>query len=301
MSHKSEIRARQGINKRALTDKEKSDGYIGALTGVIPFNSDSEVMMMRGRAKPFVERIAADAFKRSLSEDSDIMANAGHTDDPLSALGRIGKNLSVSCDDKELRWEALVPDTRACADMIVLVDQGIITGTSFEFQVRGTAGEKWESRDAKLDLRTITDARLVAFNPVSFPAYPDTSLTVELRRRSSRSYVMECDEAMWNDPTLTVDAAFAGEMLDYDFEELESAQEYLRCNPSGPLSDYARKEVADAAEDIAMLVKWLADNGATINPDYAAKIPVGLRSSAPDLTAAHHSLAARHNLLKING
>jgi HK97 family phage prohead protease len=298
MKNKIEIRARQGIQKRALTDAEKAAGYIGVLTGKIPFNSDSQVMTMRGRSKPFIEQIAPDAFKRSLKEDTDIMASAGHTDDPLSALGRIGKNLSVVTDGKELRWEALVPDTRACADMLVLVDQDIITGTSFEFQTRGADGEKWEARDARVDLRTITDARLLAFNPVTYPAYPDASLTVEMRRRQARSYVMECDEAMWCDPTLTTDAAFAGEMLDYEFEELESAQEYLRANPSGPLADYARKEAAESADDIAMLVKWLADNGATVNPDYAAKAADA--STARNLRAATATLALRHKFFQKN-
>lgn len=299
MKNKTETRACRGIQKRSLTDSEKAAGYIGALVGVIPFNSDSEVLTMRGRAKPFVEKIAPDAFTRSLAEDRDIMASAGHTDDPLSALGRIGKNLTVEATDKELRWEALVPDTRACADMLVLVDNGIITGTSFEFMTRGTAGEKWEIRDSNLDQRTITDARLLAVNPVTCPAYPDSSLTVELRRkRAARSYVMECDDAMYSDQTLTPDAAFATEMLEHDFEEMESAQEYLRANPNGPLADYATKEAMEAADDIAMLVKWLAANGATVNPDYAAKIST--LSDDATMRAATATLALRKKLFSQN-
>ena len=38
---RKEIRARRGIERRALTDAEKSEGYIGAVRSVIPYNSDS--------------------------------------------------------------------------------------------------------------------------------------------------------------------------------------------------------------------------------------------------------------------
>lgn len=199
MSHKAnstisrEVRARASLERRSLTDAEKSKGYIGALYGKIPFNSDSCTLTKRGRAKPFVEQIAPDAFSRSLKEDRDIRAMAGHTDNPLASIGLIGENLTVTTDGESMKWEALVPDTQACADMLVLVDKRIINGTSFEFEVRDSAGEKWDARDANLDQRTILDARLIAFNPVPWPAYSDSSLTVEMRQRDSRT-IDECIE-----------------------------------------------------------------------------------------------------------
>lgn len=263
-----ELRARASLEKRALTDAEKSAGYIGALAGVIPFNSDSVLLTMRGRAKPFVEQIAPDAFKRSLQEDRDIMANAGHTDDPLAALGRIGENLTVTTNDKELRWEALLPDTPAARAMLQLVDKKIIRGTSFEFEVRGDAGQRWEKRDDQTDLRTITDARLIAFNPVTWPAYEDSSLTVELRRRDRRAYsVMQPEDYQWCDCTVTDDVAYALASLGGETAELSEALRYLRENPAGAHVAYATQEVADAAEAITALSAWLAANGATVPTD----------------------------------
>ncbi len=269
MKLKSELRARASLEKRSLTDAEKAAGYIGALTGVIPFNSDSVTLSKRGRAKPFVEQIAPDAFKRSLKEDKDIMANAGHTDDPLCALGLIGENLTVTTNATELRWEALVPDTQAGKDLMSLVDKRIIRGTSFEFEVRGEAGEKWERRDDRLDQRTILDARLIAFNPVTWPAYLDSSLTVEMRRREGRDSYFSTDAGY--DPSVSADVAFAIECLGSELCELCDTLEYLRDNPAGALADYAREEAADAAEDITMLTAWLAANGAIIPGDLATR------------------------------
>ena len=272
-----EIRARASIERRQLTDEEKEQGYIGALHGTVPFNTDSHVMHRRDRPRPFVEQIAPEAFTKSLTEDRDIMANAGHTDDPLAALGRIGENLSVETDEKELRWVALVPDTRAGQDLLNLVDKRIITGTSFEFQVRGSGGQKWEKRDSRTDLRTVTDARLLAFNPIAWPAYEDSSLTVEMRRAEhgaiqpvgdeGRGYYHSCDGIVdYYDPTLTADTKFATHALHRATHALMDAIEYLRAAPEGALTEYARSEVAAAAANAKTLIDWLAQNGTEVNP-----------------------------------
>ena len=59
------------------------------------------------------------------------------------------------------------------------MERKIIRGASFEFSVR-EGGDKWEKRGNQ-DVRTVTDARLYTVNPVAFPAYPDSELTVSLR------------------------------------------------------------------------------------------------------------------------
>lgn len=281
-----EIRARASLEKRTLTDAEKQAGSIGAIHGVIPFNSDSVVLSKRGRAKPFVEQIAPEAFKRSLTEDKDIMANAGHTDDPLAALGRIGENLTVTTTATELRWEALVPDTQAGKDMMSLVDKKIITGTSFEFEVRGAAGEKWERRDDQLDQRTILDARLIAFNPVIWPAYADSSLTVEMRRgHEGRDSYFGSDCAY--DPTVSDDVAYAIKSLGAEVCELCDALEYLRENPAGAHLAYATAEAADAAESITALTAWLAANGATVPPELQARATTATKEAREKLPSTH--------------
>jgi len=179
----TEIRALRSIEKRALTDDEKSAGYVGCLRGMIPYNSDSHRLSKRGRQKQFIERIAPGAFERSMS-DGEVMVMAGHTDDPLMGLARNGRNLKITSDENAMTWEALVPDTRAGKDLLNLVDLGIINGTSFEFDIDGPDGEAWDKRDSNTDDRLIKRANLRAFNPVTWPAYASASLmAAELRKK----------------------------------------------------------------------------------------------------------------------
>lgn len=301
ISRTTEVRGRASLERRELTDAEKAKGYIGAIRGVIPFNSDSQVLTKRGRSRPFVERISPDAFKRSLAEDKDIMATAGHSEDPLAAIGVIGENLTVTTDDRAMTWESLVPDTKAGADLLKLVDLKIIRGTSFEFEVRGESGEKWERRDDRLDERTIIEARLLEFNPVKWPAYLGTSLTVEMRKheRATDEAPAEGRATYWHpegivdywDPTVTADTKFAGNALNRASYALTDALEYLRAAPAGALADFAQAEVAAAAANAKTLIDWLAANGATVNPEAMARATAKLAEARGSSEALSERLA----------
>jgi len=188
--NKREVRAHRSIERRALTDMEKEGGFIGAFTSIIPYNSDSGVISERG--KRFIEQIAPSAFARSIKDATDILAFVGHTDDPLSAFARSGVNMTLTDTPNGLRWEALAPDTAACRDLAKLIDSGVIRGASFEFSVNGASGETWQKR-GDTELRTITDATLYAVNPVAWPAYADSALTVGMRSRQS-SYEVPSEE-----------------------------------------------------------------------------------------------------------
>lgn len=203
----TEIRALRSIEQRAVTDEEKAAGYIGALRGSIPYNKDSYPLTKRGRKKRFIERIAPGAFDESVKQDgSEIMVMAGHTDDPLMGLARNGKNLIISSDERGMNWEALVPETRAGKDLLRLVELGIINGTSFEFDVENSSDEEWSMRDARMDGRMIKKAKLRALNPVTWPAYADSSLMVEMRRRDDGR--MEFEKPAQDD-SATIDAQAA--------------------------------------------------------------------------------------------
>lgn len=270
-----ELRARQGgIELRQVTDDEKKAGYIGSLVGEIPYASDSQELRDRGvnRGQPFVERLAPDAFKRSLEEDKDQMAFAGHTDDPLAAFARVGENLTITSSERGLTWRALIPDTQAGRDMVTLTQRGIIKGTSFEFTLND-GGDSWEKRDGK-DVRTINNARLYTVNPVAFPAYPGSELTAErsLHRKAKRRGLYAYSDAEY-DPSMTCDARYACDALCDELDELADAIDYLRClqmpdtTATGALKDYAQRELAESAKSVAELTAWLAANGATVNPD----------------------------------
>jgi HK97 family phage prohead protease len=260
-----EIRGIARLECRSLTDEEKSAGFIGAIRGSIPFNADSQVMQRRdksGKIRPFVERIAPEAFTRSLAEDRDIVATAGHAEDPLSAFAILGENLTIETNERSMDWEAKVPDTQAGRDLMTLVEMGIIKGTSFEFLPREN-GETWEKRGADMDVRTITDARLFEVNPVKWPAYLGTSLTVEMRGRYATPGAWDSRYDHY-DSTVTGPVSYAQSMLQPLTAWLTNSLEFLRDQPDSTLAAFARKHVDQIAEQITELTAWLKDNGAEL-------------------------------------
>lgn len=275
-----EIRTALGrVETRALSDKEKADGYIGALVGVIPFNTDSVQLRDRrfNNGQPFVERIAPKAFAQA----SDVMAMAGHSDDTLDAFARQGVNLTIEENDTELRWTALVPNTSAGRDLLELAAKGVVRGTSFEFNVG--AEDKWETRNDGTRIRTVTRGTLTAVNPVVWPAYDDSSLSVSMRGGRpgagvERGNFIGADGSCcvdWWDPSVTPDAKFASWALSRAMDAISNAQEYLRAvamlkanEPEaavGSLVDFANGEVAAAIERAKELIDWIAANGTAVN------------------------------------
>lgn len=173
-----ELRFYRGkIELRALTPDETKAGYIGAVDGFIPYESDSRQLRdMAGKA--FVERLAPGVFARSLADAAQVVfADVGHND--AATFARSGVNLTIAETKEGLKWSALLPDTSVGRDLKTNVQLGIIDGTSFEFQIRSDGakrtGESWAQRGAEA-VRTITDAILHRVNPVTEPAYLHTAL-----------------------------------------------------------------------------------------------------------------------------
>lgn len=291
MPAKSEIRSRRGIERRALTDAEKSDGYIGAVRSVIPYNSDSGLLADEdiNEGKPFVEQIAPGAFKRSLENPADIVAFVGHTDDPLAAFARAGANLTFTDTADGLQWEALAPDTAACRDLMRLVDKGVIKGASFEFAVR-SKGERWERRGEQA-VRVITDAALYAVNPVAWPAYDDGALTVSMRSRRpvAESRGLYAYAESYESPL--GDVTYAERVFAIAVRRFTDAQNYLRNEPNGAHVERARAEITAASADVQAAFAWLAANGVPVADDVATRakeIAGGAekRSTTPAASAA---------------
>jgi HK97 family phage prohead protease len=281
-SQRTEIRARRTLERRALTQAEKDAGLIGVIRSIIPYASDSGEIRDEDTndGKPFVEQIAQGAFKRSLEAPGDIMAFVGHTDDPLASLGRAGAGLTFTETDAGLEWEALVPDTTACRDLIKLIDREVIKASSFEFSVR-TGGEKWEKR-GPTDIRIITDAKLYAVNPVAWPAYPDSSLTVAMRSRSKREVSAYSTPDYYS--SKQDDVGFAESALARELNDFGAAQRYLRDNPAGAHVAYATKSVEECAAEIKALLDWLSANGITPDAETmtrAAKATTDKREQTP--------------------
>lgn len=151
---KSELRA---VDKESRT----VEGYAAV------FNSDSEIFW-----GSWVERIAPGAFDDVLKDDAVALFNH----DPNLILARNGVNMTLEQDGKGLKYRFDAPNTTAGNDLLENLRNGNVYQSSFAFTVKE---EKWVNPDAnqKYAIRTVTKLeRLYDVSPVTYPAYPDTTV-----------------------------------------------------------------------------------------------------------------------------
>ena len=127
----------------------------------------------------FRERIERGAFASSLDGQPDIRALFNHDDSAV--LGRTTNGtLRLSEDDVGLRVEIDPPDTQVGRDAVASIERGDINQMSFAFRVRA-GGQEFMEQDNEV-IRALKDVELFEVSPVTFPAYPDTSIALrELR------------------------------------------------------------------------------------------------------------------------
>lgn len=120
----------------------------------------------------FTEEVAPGAFAKSMRSD-DVVALVEH--EPGQILGRTSaKTLTLTEDENGIRMEIDLPDTTVGRDIAVSVGRGDVKGASFGFR---TISDEWQVRDGKPH-RTLVEASLRDVSPVTFPAYPDTSIAM---------------------------------------------------------------------------------------------------------------------------
>lgn len=121
----------------------------------------------------FVETILPGFFAPTL--DQDVRALWQH--DPLYVLGRTtNETLALEEDDRGLRVRIVPPESGWARDAVVSLRRGDVSQMSFAFAVER---ELWEPVQNGLSQRTLVTARaLYDVSPVTFPAYPQTSVAV---------------------------------------------------------------------------------------------------------------------------
>jgi HK97 family phage prohead protease len=124
----------------------------------------------------FREQIAPGAFTSALSGDDDVRALFNH--DPNYVLAR-NKNgtLVLRNDEKGLHYDIkLNPDDPDAQRVRAKIQRGDVSGSSFAFRV---IEEKWQEPKTRADLalRTVLRAELLDVSPVTYPAYPQTSVS----------------------------------------------------------------------------------------------------------------------------
>ena len=120
----------------------------------------------------FVEIIAPGAFDGVLNDD----VRAAFNHKPDNIIGRVSSGtLRLSVDNTGLRYEVDLPNNTLGRDLFESVKREDIKESSFRFGV-APGGEEWRDTDEGL-VRTITKfSRLVDVAPVTYPAYPDSTI-----------------------------------------------------------------------------------------------------------------------------
>jgi len=189
---------RRFLNVQEL--RVKKDGDKSTLTGYAAvFNSLSEDL------GGFREKIDPGAFKAALKK-SDCRALFNH--DSNFVIGRqSAKTLRLKEDGTGLFMEVDLPETQFARDLMVSVERGDITQQSFGFTVKV---DEWEEdRSTGKTTRTLKEIdELFDVSPVTFPAYPDTTVA----KRSLDTY-KKSSENRGSDTDIEND-------IDLDYEEI---------------------------------------------------------------------------------
>lgn len=120
----------------------------------------------------FREKIKAGAFDEAL-KTSDVRCLKNH--DPNLILGRTtSKTLRLESNSVGLKFDNDMPDTTTGKDTREEIRRGDISGCSFSFTVDD---EEWKHfKDKPSDRTIIKVGRLFDVGPVTYPAYPDTTV-----------------------------------------------------------------------------------------------------------------------------
>ena len=208
-----------------LSIERNSDGDSSNLSGyAVVFDEDTTI------GNQFTERVKRGAFDGV--DMSKTFALFNHDWD--KPLGKVGKNLTLSQDERGLKFDLELPNTSYANDLIENVRSGIVEGCSFGFTI---ADDSWtRSEDGGLPSRVIERVgELFEITLTHIPAYP----TTEVAMRSMEAALEE--EA----PEAALEAAeepIEAEVEETPAEEVEEA-------PEAPESVEEAPEAAEEEEE----------------------------------------------------
>lgn len=131
----------------------------------------------------FKERFMPGAFRKWLDRSpndprgmADVVAKYNHEDSRV--LGRTTNGtLEIQETEKGLIYRATPPvGTPTTAEVVPLISQKYIFGSSFAFSLVDARGEQWDEDPSGNVTRTITEAAIFDVSPVTHAAYPNSSV-----------------------------------------------------------------------------------------------------------------------------
>lgn len=120
----------------------------------------------------FREKIRPGAFAKSIGKD-DIRALWNHNPDFVLGRNRSG-TLRLYEDERGLKIEITPPDTQQSRDLLESIRRGDVDQMSFGFRTLQDAWSKLP--DDPMETRELIEVELFDVSPVTYPAYPQTSI-----------------------------------------------------------------------------------------------------------------------------
>jgi HK97 family phage prohead protease len=147
--------------------EERADGEAPQLVGYAAVFDQLSVELWG-----FRERIAKGAFAATLTDDVRALWNH----DPNLVLGRTKSGtLHLAEDDTGLRSVIDPPKTALVDGFVTSIRRGDVDQMSFAFR---TLEDTWDEDGEGVLIRTLLKVKLYDVSPVTYPAYPATSITV---------------------------------------------------------------------------------------------------------------------------
>lgn len=189
------------IERNSETDSNSLSGY------AVVFEEDTTI------GNQFTERVKRGAFEGV--DMSGTFALFNHDWD--KPLGKVGKNLTLSEDERGLKFDLELPNTSYANDLIENVRSGIVEGCSFGFTI---ADDSWtRSDDGGLPSRAIERVgELFEITLTHIPAYPTTEIAM-------RSMVEALGEEVPEEAIEAAEEPETDEVVETPSEETEEAPE----------------------------------------------------------------------------
>jgi len=170
------------VERRGLTDpvEYRAEPTGAHIVGYAAVYAKETIIMGLWR-----EQIAPGAFATALDGTDDVRALFNH--DPNYVLGRSAAGTLVLTDSaKGLKYDiALNPDDPDAQRVRAKIQRGDVSGSSFGFTVDEDDWDERPTKQGKLPLRTISKVSLFDVSPVTYPAYPQTSVSARSRGEAS--------------------------------------------------------------------------------------------------------------------
>jgi len=197
------------IERRTYTvqdvEARQSEDGVMRLSGYAAVFNDASVPL------PFKERIAPGSFRKTLAEMPDVRLLINHEGLPLARTKN--DTLTLTEDDRGLRFNAELADTQEARDIYTLVNRGDVDQMSFAFRV---IRQNWNKDRSE---RTLTEVSLADgdISVVTYPAYPTTS--VEARQRIASALDAIKEGRKLDEDSIKALRDYLSELLDMEKED----------------------------------------------------------------------------------